>query len=226
MDTYVDPDYPLEKEFEWINNHTRYTPFIGETNKVSSYNNTKNAIPFLDLMNAHSLNIEYHPNVLNKWKSSSFSGMNAYEYIGMKFGYRFVLNNTELVQSGGTLRLNLELTNTGFGHLLKEKKFELVLKQDNRIYRAGIDEDPRLWDKNEPVSRTFYFQLPSEISTGDCEVYLGLSSTFENLRNNPSYSVRFANKNIWEADLGLNRIGVISLTSPGGSGKNELLQIR
>jgi len=229
MDTYVDPDYPRDSELAWINNHTRYTPFIGETNKTSRYNDTNNAIPFLDLMNAHSLNFEYHPNVLSKWKNSKYGGINAHDYISLMLGYRFVLNDVSLsqqVQSGGILQLDLELMNTGFGHLLREKKFEIVLKNNNRLIRAGIDEDARFWDKNELINRTYRFQLPSNIPAGDWEVYLGLTSTYETLRDNPAYSVRFANLNVWDENLGLNKIGSIRVTAGQSGGSEEFRQVK
>jgi len=215
MDTYIDPDYqPREKEFDWINNHTRWTPFVGETNKMSRYNDAENAIPFLDLMNAHSLNIEYHPDVLNKWKKARYQNMSAYDYIGMMLGYRFELREAEFskeVETGGIMDLNIKIMNSGFGHLLREKNFELVLKLDNEIIRAKIDEDARFWDKNKLVSRSYKFQIPSDIPEGEWIAYLGLSSTYETLANNPLYSVRFINENIWDAKLGLNRIGVIRI---------------
>ena len=229
MDTYIDPDYPLEKEFAWINNHTRYTPFIGETNKVSSYNDAKNAIPFLDLMNATSLNYEYHPNVLKKWQTSSYDGVNAYNYITMMLGYRIVLKEAGLggdLRSGGRLLLHLELANTGFGHILREKTFELVLKNGDEIIRTGIDEDVRFWDKNELISRDYEFSLPSDISGGAWDVYLGLSSPYEAVRDNPAYSIRFANLNVWDANLGLNKIGTINVSASQNSGNTvEFRQI-
>ena len=222
MDTYIDPDYqPREKEFAWINNHTRWTPFIGETNKVSRYNDSENAIRFLDLMNALSLNIEYHPEVLKKWKRSSHGGMSAYDYIGMKLGYRFDLREVKIsaeAEAGGIIDLDLEIMNTGFGHLMREKNFELVLKQDSTILRAKIDEDARYWNKNEPVSRSYHFQLPSDIPEGDWEVYLALTSTFESLAGNPAYSVRFSNDNIWDAKLGLNRAGSLRIVNTDEAG--------
>ena len=233
MDTYIDPAYPLEKEFAWINNHTRYTPFIGETNKVSSYNDAKKAIDFLDLMNAHSLNIEYHPDVLKKWQKARQGNMSAFDYIGMKLGYRFELKHIVLSETarsgGGNLSLEMELMNTGFGHLLREKKFEIVLKQGSQIFRAKIDEDARFWDKNQLISRTYNFQLPSNIPPGEWDVYLGLSSTFESLADNPAYSVRFANQDMWDAKLGLNKIGTIHIeeaaNGANGDGNKEFKQI-
>ena len=210
MDTYIDPAYPKKEELAWINNHTRFTPFIGETNLLSRNNDAKVAMEFLDYMNCHSLNMEYHPKVLKKWKNYKLDSMTAYDYIGMMMGYRFILEQAEIKEiADGNLRLDLEIQNAGFGHLLKEKKFEIVLKRDNVLYRSEINEDARMWNKNESIKRTYYFSLPSGIAAGEWEVFLGLSSTYNTLKNNPAYSVRFENDGIWNANLGLNKIGTI-----------------
>ena len=230
METYAARAFPRDAELAWIGQHTRYTPLVAETNQVSRYNDTERAIPFLDSINIQSLNIEYHPNVLRKWKNSSYDDMNAYDYIGMMMGYRFVLktaNISVLPDHGGSLRIDLELVNSGFGNLMKKKNFELVLKNGKRSYRAAIDEDARFWNKNEPVSRSYYFRLPSGMGKGDWDVYLALSSAFKSLADNPAYAVRFANEDIWDAGLGLNKIGTLHLdAATGGRGGSKLLQIK
>ena len=219
--TYSDSSYSRQAELDWIHNHTRYTPLVGECNTVSDYNDTNTAVELLDYMNLQSLNTDYHTGVINKWRNSSYDGMNAYEYIGMMQGYHFVIQRANLNEAGGSLRLDLEITNTGFGHLLKEKKFELVLKKGSDTYRATIAEDARRWNKNELISRSYYFQLPSDLSSGAWEAYLGLSSTFASLANNPAYSVRFANKDVWDSGSGLNKIGTISLTAAENTGDGK-----
>ena len=224
MGTFVAKDYPRNTELAWVNKQTRYTPMAGETNEVSRYNDSENAITLADLMNLQSLNIEYHPNVLKKWRSASHEGMSAFDFIGMKMGYRFVVDSTEINTSdlyGGSLRINLKITNTGFGNLLKEKKFEIVLIKDKSTYRATINEDARFWNKNDQISREYYFRLPAGIASGDWDVYLGLSSTFDSLAANPAYSVQFANEGMWDPKLGLNKIGTVQLSSAATDAKNS-----
>jgi len=229
MDTYYnDLDLqPREKELQWASMQTRYTPMVAETNLVSNYNNTETAIPLLDRINIQSLNIEYHPRVLRKWKTSQHGGMNAFDYIGMMLGYRFVLKRADLSElADSKLRLDLDLVNAGFSRLLKEKKFELVLRNPGQTYRAVIAEDARFWNKNEPVKRSYLFQLPKDLKPGSWEVYLGLSSTYDTLANVPAYSVRFSNKDTWVPALGLNKIGTIKLVKGGESGDGqEFIQI-
>ena len=229
MTTYSAPNYSRTAELEWINKHTRYVPMVGETNQPSEFNNTAAAIPLLNQINMQSLNCEYHETVLQKWKNTTYNGMNAYDYISMMLGYRFVLKSTRIsqsVQQGATMRVELELVNDGFGHLLQEKKFEIVLKNGNQSYRAAVDEDARRWDKGVPIQRTYRFRLPADIPAGNWDVYLGLSSPFPSQSGNPAHAVRFSNDGIWDADLGLNRIGKITLTAgTSGSGGREFVQI-
>ena len=225
MDTYADDAFPREAELGWVGRQTRYTPMVAETNLVSRYNNPRPAVTLLDRINMQSLNMEYHPNVLAKWRMSRYEGMSTLDYIGMMQGYRFMLKKADASADSGNLRLDFEVANVGFGHLLKEKKFEIVLKRGDQVYRAAIDEDARLWDKNETVSRNYLFSLPSGISEGDWEVYLALSSAFESLADNPAYAVRFANENIWDEGLGMNKIGTVYVTAVAGS-DNALRQLK
>ena len=227
MDTYIAPGYDRPTELNWINKQTRYTPMVAETNLVSSYNDANKAIPFLDQINIQSLNLEYHQGVIRKWHRTNYDDMSAFDYISMRIGYRFVLNQADISQkTDGNLRLDLEIVNSGFGHLLREKKFELVLIKGGKEYRAKINEDARFWDKNKPINRTYNFKLPSNIALGDWDAYLGLSSTFEELADNSAYSVRlinggFTNAELWDAGLGLNKIGAVNLTIVPDTGNGQ-----
>lgn len=226
MDTYKDRGRAAE--LAWINSHTRYVPMVGETNKVSSYNDSDAAITLLNQINMQSLNSEYLEDVYEKWRKSTYDGMNAHAYISMKLGYRFVLKNVQISEyapQGGTMRLDLRLVNDGFGHLLQRKKFEIVLKRGSEVHRAAIDEDARMWDKNVPITRSYRFRLPAAIATGDWDVYLGLSSPFEGLANVPAYAVQFSNENVWDSALGLNKIGSLKVTDGTSGGGGTFVQI-
>ncbi|MCL1836061.1 MAG: DUF4832 domain-containing protein [Treponema sp.] len=225
MDTYPYGKSQREAELRWVHGQTRFTPMVAETNLPSNYNNTKNAVETLDTINIQLLNCEYHPRVLGKWQHSNYKGVNGYDYIGLRLGYRFVLNRAELSQQGDILNLDLQITNEGFGHLLKKKKFELVLKNGSQTYRAAINEDARFWDKDVPVIRNYRFRLPAEIRAGNWDAYLGLSS--ESLPTRPEYSVQFifANNGSWEPVLGLNRIGSAALSALTGGGGAVFEQI-
>ena len=218
MDTY--PEGQRESELNWISRQTQYTPMVGETNLVSSYNDTNNAVVLLNRINIQSLNLEYHEGVLGKWQNSQHDGMNAFDYISMRMGYRFVLNKANLpetVNRGGTITLDLAIENKGFGNLLKKKDFELILQQGQNERRFAINADARKWNNGTVFSYSQNFTLPSNIATGDWNVYLGLTSPdysgLTSLKKNPAYSIKFANTNkpVWDSELGLNKIGVIKV---------------
>jgi len=229
MDTYSDPSKTRNAELEWINNHTRYTPLVAEANTPSKYNDSGNAVELLDYMNLQSLNMTYHPDIMEKWRKTSYGGMSTFDYIGMMMGYRFVLNRAEISKTasqGGAFTLKLNLVNTGFGSLMKKKNFEIILKNGDQLYRAAISDDPRLWRKKEPVSRSFSFRLPSDIPPGNWDIYLNLTSADDSLRRNSAYSVRFSNKDVWDPGLGMNKIGAIQLTASANPGnETEFRQI-
>ena len=215
-------------EHTWVSRQTRYTPMMGESNLESPNNDSARALALLNLINMQSLNIEYHPQVLNKWKITSTNGMNDYDYVAMKLGYRFVLKNTQISESapqGGIMQLDLRLVNDGFGHLLQRKKFEIVLRRGSEVHRAAINEDARFWDKNVPITRSYRFRLPAAIATGDWDVYLGLSSPFGGLADIPAYAVRFSNENVWDSTLGLNKIGSLKVTDGTSGGSGAFVQI-
>jgi hypothetical protein len=232
MGTYSDRNYSRNQELEWTNNHTRYTPFVGETNQLSDYCVPKTAAPLLDQMNVQSLNSDYSPEVMDSWKASDYKGMNAYDYIGMNLGYRFVLKRVgfnKLITQGGRLYFDMEVENTGFGNLMKEKKFEIVLSNGSKTVRAVIDDDARFWDDDDGILKKRYvFSIPATMQTGEWTVSLSLSSAFSTLSDNPLYSVRFANEDVWDAETGLNKIGTISIEksdNPGEFTKFEQIEV-
>ncbi|MFP3155282.1 DUF4832 domain-containing protein [Lachnospiraceae bacterium ZAX-1] len=215
MGTYSDKNYSRKQELVWTNNHTRYTPLVGEVNQRSKYSVAKMAVPLLEQMNVQSLNSQYSTEVLNSWKSTQYKKMNTYEYIGMNLGYRFVLQKvgfSKKIKQGGRLDLEIQLKNSGFGNLMKEKKFELILSQGSKNVRFVIDDDARLWDDDaKTLIKRYKFNLPKTMQTGEWEASLSLSSTFDSLSGNPLYAVRFANKNVWDATHGWNKIGTITI---------------
>ena len=220
MDTYSDPGWSRDDEMKWTNNHAAYTPLVAETNMPSRYNDPGNAVKILDKMHLQALNAEYHPVVIQKWKHSTYGGMSTYDYIGGRLGYRFALRLvgfSKAPRQGGSLRLRLELRNTGFGNLMKQKRFEIVLKNGYRTYRASINDDPRRWYKNTNIVRDFSFSLPSDMPAGDWDVYLGLAGAFDSQRDNPAYAVRFANAGVWNEQLGLNLIGAVNVAETAGA---------
>ena len=106
---------------------------------------------------------------------------------------------------------------------------ELVLVDGNgvkTVFKCD-DVDPRYWFAGETVTMEKTIRIPSEAS-GTCTLYLNLPDPKETLHDNPLFSIRLANDDIWDEDTGYNRLAVFlidetseSLPESGaGTGEN------
>ncbi len=219
--TYVDKNYTRQDELNWTDNHNRYAPFVGESNKVSSYSDPNNAIYELNKLHAQSLNIDYHPDVLSKWKSTTYGSSSTFNYVTQRLGYRFVMQNASIntnLLKGGALHLKLVFRNDGFGNLVNARKVEVVLSNGQQTYTAQVDDDPRYWFReNGVMTKDFYFSIPSGIGGGLWSIYLNLPNGSASLAANPLYSVRFANTGMWVQEKGYNLIKGGLLIAAGAS---------
>jgi len=208
--TYVDPSFSRQDELDWIENHTKYTPFAGETCYLSEKSDPENAVYELDKLNAQLINIDYHPDVIGKWYSTEFKNETTYDYISKNLGYRFVLKQASITNNvlrGGALRIDISLVNEGFGNLTNERKVEVVLTNGRNSYATIIDEDPRFWTKEKgEINLELYFKIPNDINLGKWSLYLNLPGASEDTAKDSRYSVRFANEGIWNAKSGYNLI--------------------
>jgi hypothetical protein len=211
--TYVDPSYNRQAELYWADNQDKYTPFVAESDELSSYSDSNNAVFELNKLHAQILDAVYLPDVLNKWKNATYQGSNTYNYISQHLGYRFVLStasvNTGLAQ-GGALHLVLNFQNTGFANLINARDFQIVLSNGTQTYTATVNDDARFWTKDKGMmTKDLYFSIPSNIGLGTWSIYVNMP----NLSNNPLYSIRFANMNTWVASKGYNLIYTTSINS-------------
>lgn len=224
--TYSDENYTRQQELDWTSNHTRYTPFIGETGVVTEYSDMDNALELLDMMNIQSMSNSTWSGVMKKWKDIDYDDqMSFYGYVARTLGYKFVLKSAEVTDEivpGESFTLSLELENEGFGNLMKAKDLEVVLKKGTETLTARVDEDARFWDdESGAIEKAFTFSVPQDMAPGEWTMYLGLTSTFDTLKANPAYSVRFANVGVWDAESGLNKLGEITISASGAPGSAE-----
>ena len=65
------------------------------------------------------------------------------------------------------------------------------------------NENPRLWLAGKTRLFEVDFKAPAK---GSYTLYLNLPDPEETLHDNPLYSIRLANKNVWEESTGYNKI--------------------
>ena len=208
--TYVESGYSRSAELSWVNNHDKYTPFVGESDMLTSYSDPDNAVSELNMLHAQSLNIDYYPGVISKWKSTTYSGMNTYDYITSRLGYRLLLTDAKIstqVNKGGVLHLTVNIKNDGFANLINAREFDIVLSNGTKTYTAKVNDDVRKWYReNGIMTKDLYFGIPSDISSGTWNVYISLPSASSSLRGNPAYSIRLANTGVWDSARGFNLV--------------------
>ena len=200
---------PEEKTF-WAED-TKYTFMGGETCGECYFSTGENAIKEMTKYHWTYINRSYHSGVLNSWISSGH--MNE---IKQRLGYRLVLDKaypTQSPKAGELFSVVLTLRNVGFAAPINPRDVEMVLvsAEDNTkaaIYKQEID--PRYWQGGDTIVTTLHARLDSEM-TGDYKVYLNLPDPMPNLHSNPDFSIRLANKDMWEAETGYNYLMTITL---------------
>ncbi|MEI6131593.1 MAG: DUF4832 domain-containing protein [Bacillota bacterium] len=222
--TYVAPGFSRANELDWVDYQNKYVPFGGETCYLGTNSDSDNAMFELKKLHAQTVNIDYHQGVISKWKDSLYGINNTFNYITNHLGYRFVLDNVRVssqVQKGGTMNLVINIKNVGFGNPINERGCEIVLSNGVTKYKASIKEDPRRWYReNGLMVKDLYFSIPSNITSGSWKVYLNLPSKISNVSSNSDYSIRIANKDVWESTTGYNLIATDILINTSLSGSN------
>ena len=185
-----------------------YVPIGGET--CPPENNPADGLTAYNTMKQLRftfLNSDYDTDVINSWTAGGYM-----DKIKKELGYRFVLSSgdyTTSVAPGGTFTAKIILHNVGFAPLYNERPVELVLKDTttNKVYKVNLDINPRLWkpiEIQDEIDATV--GIPANMPAGDYKLYLNLPDDAETLQNNPNYSVRLANANVWEASTGYNNL--------------------
>ena len=149
------------------------------------------------------INNGYRPEVLNGWTTGG-----CMETIRRNLGYRLELKEATLpttIKPGGTLSLNIRLSNVGFAAMYNPRPIYLVLLGGGNRYEAPIASlDARRWAPGQEQTITFSLNLPANVPPGTYQLGLWLPDASSSLRNSPAYAVRFANSNVWDAATGIN----------------------
>ena len=193
-----------------------YTIMGGETCATSAYCHCEkegaNPGTVAEMAKYHYsyLNQGYHQGVLSRWKSEG-----CFEQLQKRLGYRYVLDKGQFTDSpaaGAAFRIVLDLYNEGFAPVQNPRDAEFVLtdKGGKVLGTYPLNSDPRYWMPDETVTVDQTLTLPSGIS-GEVTLWLNLPDPCETLRNNPLYSIRLANKDVWDEETGYNKLHTLTL---------------
>jgi hypothetical protein len=203
----IDPA-SLDEQKNYLHEENKFLPQEGETcNCNPPGSDCTNSMKELEKMRWSALNKDYEHCVLNSWIRDG-----CYDEIAKRLGYRFRLIEAKVPKSAradSLMSFSFIIKNDGFAAPYNPRGLELVLrsKSSGAIVRFILSYDPRTWlPDNGKISVNPTVSLPSSMATGVYDVLLNLPDPEPELNSDPLYSIRFANKDIWEPATGYNSL--------------------
>lgn len=190
---------------EFWKSETKYVMMGGETCQVSSYCQCSRSLKDMEDYHWTYLNRDYNSLVLNGWNNGG-----CMKEIERRLGYRLSLaevRQTADPAAGKDFRIVFDLRNTGFAAPVNPRGVELILidGNGNKTVYTQDDVDPRYWFAGEKHTLDKVIKLPAG-ATGRCTLYLNLPDPEVTLHDNPLFSIRLANDDLWDETTGYNKI--------------------
>jgi hypothetical protein len=199
--------YPRDKVELWKDRlavDTLYTPMGGETCRVSDLTKCDNFQAELERLHWTYLNRDYQRAVIRElepcWKT-----------ITNRLGYRYELVSCELpdeIRPGADFHYVVRLKNVGYAPLYKRRPVFLKILREG-AFPADIelpDIDPRHWAPGKTVEIKGRAKVPEALKAPSGWFALWIPDQFPELRSRAEYSIRFANKDVWDAKAGCNNL--------------------
>ncbi|WP_314268769.1 DUF4832 domain-containing protein [Capnocytophaga sputigena] len=204
----------IQEHRKYVANETQYVVMGGETCRpasgYSSYAECSNALKDMATYHWSYLNQDYYEGILNLWKNKCMDD------IKRRLGYRFVLTQAkfnENITVGGKLQIALNVKNEGFAAPFNPREVQIVLTKkgtgEKHIFK--VNTDPRRWAAGSTTEVGTEINLPKNLTAGEYNVYLNLPDPYKSLSTRPEYSIRLANKEVWEPQTGYNKIHTIKI---------------
>lgn len=195
---------------EFWKKDTRYTFMGGETCALSSYCVCEQSLKDMEDYHWTYLNSGYNGKVLSRWRTDG-----CMDEIERRLGYRLHISDvyhTPSVAAGEDFNLVLKIKNTGFAAPVNPRAVEIVFVdgKGKRTVLECKDIDPRYWFAGETVTIDRMISIPAD-ATGECTLYLNLPDPKPTLHDNPRFSIRLANENVWDEENGFNKVATFTL---------------
>lgn len=205
--TYVGKD---DRAF-WAED-TKYTMMGGETCEKCSRSNGENALKEMEKYHWTYLNRDYRESVTNMWRADG-----TMDTIMRRLGYRLYLEKTILVtkkpKAGHEFKAYFKLHNRGFAAPVNKRDVELIFASATDASKVFVypqtSVDPRFWLPGEHTF-TLSCNLDAQMK-GEYKLYLNLPDPYESLHNDPRFSIRLADENMWEEATGYNYLTTITV---------------
>ena len=200
------------KERNFWAEDTKYTFMGGETcEKSMPYSAGERAIKEMEKYHWTYLNRDYREEVTGMWRADG-----TMDTILHRLGYRFVLDKAILTpapKAGNSFEAYFQLRNVGFAAPNNKRAVELVFvnaASGRKHVFPQTAADPRFWLPGELHKFTLACTL-SDMEPGQYKLYLNLPDPYPSIHDNPYFSIRLANKNMWDEATGYNYITTINV---------------
>lgn len=190
---------------------SKYTFMGGETCEKCSESEGEYAISQMEKFHWSYLNRAYRESVTNMWRKDG-----TMDKILTRLGYRFYLEKailTEHPKAGQEYQAYFKLRNRGFAAPVNKRDVELIFVSASDASKKFVypqtSVDPRFW---LPGEHTFTLSCTLDAQMkGEYKLYLNLPDPYESLHNDPRYSIRLADENMWEEATGYNYLTTITV---------------
>jgi len=211
--------YLSEQERGYAEQISQFTVIGGETcdlGGLSERNHCSNFLAELDRFNWDYLNHEFWRPLIDQLRAQG-----CYQEIRQRLGYRLRLIEAAIsrqTSQGGSLSLELRMTNDGFGKVYNPRPMEVVLRhtgtRSEHVIRLTDDARTLLPLSGETRHLAFNVALPNSVAVGSYEVFLRLPDPAPLLNPRAQYSIRLANAGTWEASSGYNALRLTVAVTP------------
>lgn len=197
---------PKDREF-WAED-TKYTFMGGETCEKTTYSRGENAISEMEKYHWSYLNNGYLESVTNMWRNDG-----SMDIMLRRLGYRLVLDKAYITPKpkvGKKFEASFVLRNVGFASPINKRDLELVfVSSSGETFIYPQTEDPRFW---LPGEHKFTLTCTlKDMTPGQYKLYMNLPDPYESLHNDPRFSIRLANENVWDENTGYNYLTTVTV---------------
>ncbi|MCF7825211.1 MAG: DUF4832 domain-containing protein [Candidatus Marinimicrobia bacterium] len=201
---YGEDGWTLGEELNFIEAESRYVPFGGETCGIHERAGCENAVKEMEKVHINWINRDYHRGVIKGWQEGG-----CYDEIERRLGYRFVLRNSLIqssVKAGQPLNFMFALANVGFGELFNPRRVEMVLTnlESGEELVTELPDDPRFWGAGSEVEVKSTIPIPENLAPGKYSLGIRMPDLSPSIHDDVRYAIRFANKDVWNAEKGVN----------------------
>ena len=200
-----------DKERNFWAEDTKYTLMGGETCEKCAYSRGENALADMEKYHWTYLNRDYRESVTGMWRSDG-----TMDTILQRIGYRLALEKiiiTPKPVTSSPFEVYCVMHNNGFAAPMNKRDVELVFINAQNPAEKHVfmqKEDPRFWLPGEAHKFTLACTL-TDMSAGQYKMYLNLPDPYESLHNDPRYSIRLANADVWDPATGYNYLTTVTV---------------